>query len=735
MAIFQHGSRSATLSRSTNETVYGDAPAPKYWAFISYSHRDDRIAKALQRAIETYTLPARIVGPPSAAGDVPRQLKPIFRDRDELQAGTDLKTIVREALAQSRFLIVVCSPDSARSPWVNQEILEFKKLHGESRVLAVIARGEPFASRLPGREAEECFPQALRAELTSSGFADGPALEPIAADFRPQGDGWRRGTLKLIAGMVGVGADELLRRDAKRRMRQLALLSAASLAGMTAMTVLAVSAVRARNETQQQHAQGEALIEFMLGDLRKKLAPVGRLDVLDGVGEKALAYYGQQDAGRLDADALGRRSRALHLIGEMRDQRGQLEVADTAFRAAAETTAQLLRREPNDPKRIYDHAQSVYWVGYLTWRRGEAAAAEQSFHRYIKLADRLVQLDAGKPDWQAETAYARVNLGVVYSATGRIDEALDNFGQARATWQRLLEVQPARAMDLTNCIGWIAKAHEARGDFARALEMQQEKIRVLERLPDAPTNQLVKRHLRTIYGEMAVLELALGHGAAARDWINAGIESARALVAVDSQNKTWLEQLYLAQTILAETQLATGDRAGARATSIALSAGMTKLLAADPKMATSNLVNLRARVLILAAQVCRNEARPALIEELNDFLVKVRQVMTADRALTKNRDFNVGQAEEKLGLLLAREGRAAEAAEHWRAVVTRMQVYDQPGNLPMVTLLAIAHARLGDFAPARALAQRIESSTFRHPAYAELVQLITDGAGLPATKP
>jgi len=72
---------------------------------------------------------------------------------------------VREALAQSRYLIVVCSPDAASSPWVNQEIIEFKKLHGESRVLAVIARGKPFASRLPGYEAEECFPEALRAAL------------------------------------------------------------------------------------------------------------------------------------------------------------------------------------------------------------------------------------------------------------------------------------------------------------------------------------------------------------------------------------------------------------------------------------------------------------------------------------------------------------------------------------------------------------------------------------------
>ena len=93
------------------------AATPKYWAFISYSHRDEQVATALQRAIETYRVPRRLVDNRTAFGEVPSRVKPIFRDRDELCASTDLKALVREALAQSRYLIVVCSPDSARSAW------------------------------------------------------------------------------------------------------------------------------------------------------------------------------------------------------------------------------------------------------------------------------------------------------------------------------------------------------------------------------------------------------------------------------------------------------------------------------------------------------------------------------------------------------------------------------------------------------------------------------------------
>ena len=128
----------------------------RYWAFISYSHADSRIAARLERMLESYSLPRQIVGRPTPLGPVPPRLKPVFRDRSGMRAGSDLLASVRDALLGSRYLIVVCSPEAVRSRWVNQEILEFKRLHGDERVLPVIAAGEPFAARTAAREAEEC---------------------------------------------------------------------------------------------------------------------------------------------------------------------------------------------------------------------------------------------------------------------------------------------------------------------------------------------------------------------------------------------------------------------------------------------------------------------------------------------------------------------------------------------------------------------------------------------------
>ena len=111
----------------------------KYWAFISYNHRDAKIAATLQRMLETYRVPQRLVGTRTTVGEVPARLKPVFRDRDELQASTDLRAVVLEALAQSRYLIVICSPDSARSEWVTREIIE---------LTAMLTRRSAFGNQL-----------------------------------------------------------------------------------------------------------------------------------------------------------------------------------------------------------------------------------------------------------------------------------------------------------------------------------------------------------------------------------------------------------------------------------------------------------------------------------------------------------------------------------------------------------------------------------------------------------
>src|SRR5205085_12518661 len=127
----------------------------RYWAFISYSSKDTDQAVWLHRRLENFRVPRALVGRPGRDRSIPRSLFPIFRDRDELPMSADLGSTINDALRASCYLIVLCSPDSATSRWVDEEVRYFKSIGREDRILAVILRGEPNASDDSARAAEE----------------------------------------------------------------------------------------------------------------------------------------------------------------------------------------------------------------------------------------------------------------------------------------------------------------------------------------------------------------------------------------------------------------------------------------------------------------------------------------------------------------------------------------------------------------------------------------------------
>jgi tetratricopeptide (TPR) repeat protein len=230
----------------------------KYRAFISYSHRDARWADWLHKSLESYRIPKQLVGTSTALGVLPKRLSPVFRDREELPSATDLGALLTDALQKSATQIVICSPQAAQSRWVNEEILAFKRLGREHLIFCLIVGGEPNASDLPGREAEECFPPALRFRLGDDGNLGTVRTEPIAADARPGKDGKPNAKLKLIAGLLGVGFDSLRRREQQRRNRRLVLVASGAMGGMVLTTGLAAYALIQRSAAQRQTARAEA---------------------------------------------------------------------------------------------------------------------------------------------------------------------------------------------------------------------------------------------------------------------------------------------------------------------------------------------------------------------------------------------------------------------------------------------------------------------------------------------
>src|SRR5580658_861351 len=150
----------------------------RFAAFISYRHvePDRRWAKWLHTQVETYRVPKHLQRERGLRARVGR----IFRDEEELPASANLSAELEAALQQSRFLIVVCSPRTPASQWVNQEVLRFRELGRHDRVLALLIEGEP----------ADAFPQSLReirrtvVDTQSLPREQVEDVEPLAADVR-----------------------------------------------------------------------------------------------------------------------------------------------------------------------------------------------------------------------------------------------------------------------------------------------------------------------------------------------------------------------------------------------------------------------------------------------------------------------------------------------------------------------------------------------------------------------
>lgn len=255
-----------------------DGPPPpfRYWAFISYSQQDKKWSHWLHRRLESYRPPRQLhIDGLEGTGSV--RLAPVFLDREELATSASLGESVRQALTQSMYLVVVCSPRAVRSRWVDQEIRTFQQLGRGDRILCFIVDGQPNADSSGAAELE-CLPEALR---RPAALAVGSANreEPLAADCRASRDGRTKAFFKLAAAILQAPFDLLWNRE-RRRQRQRRL----QLAGVVSAVLLIVAALAVSWFMQRQIA---------LLNLQQREQQTIREQLLNGDGAGAVALLGK----------------------------------------------------------------------------------------------------------------------------------------------------------------------------------------------------------------------------------------------------------------------------------------------------------------------------------------------------------------------------------------------------------------------------------------------------------
>ena len=688
-----------------------------YRAFITYSNADTKAAAWLQKSLESFRVPSRLVGKETAGGVISRRIGKLFRDREELTAGDDLSERLNEALATSEFLIVVCSPAARKSRWVDLEIREFKKTHSDSKILCIIVDGEPFTGDTPDLEHLECFPRALEYLACDSGEA--VAREPIAADLRNGGDGKRLVKLKLVSGFLAIKLDELIQRDGHRRQRNLLIATLASAVGMLAFAFISFLAIEARNSEELRRAEAEDLIEFMLSDLRERLDAVGRLDVLDAVGKKAVEYYSNVDIAEHSESSLGRRARAFLLLGEVDDLLGNLDSARSAFDEAFQSTAELLARSPDDGEQIYNHAQSLFWVGYLEWRLGNHSNAVTSFQMYQSMADQLTQLDPDNVDWVIESGSASLNLGVYTLETGSALDAIPFFEKARMVYEHAMALAPDNieiSWLVAQSNAYLADANLSARNLDIARDYRSREILMYDEiLARDPNNQDINLSLLTSHQARGRIFMQLGAVSDAVQDSRRAQEVGEELLAIDPENTLVIFELAGAYFRLAES-LYFADPSRESISLIERAENMVlRLIERDENVLEWNMLYYSIQIQKNVLGVDANDS-DVKIANLNRLQEEVNMLDVASSEVLEVQEF-APLIHFYLGQAYSAADRNDEAARQMQMVVENLIATKDEQSPRMIAILSLASSFIGDDELSAELAAELEAINYSHPGF------------------
>ncbi len=263
----------------------------KYDAFISYRHTelDKYVAEKIHKYLEEFKLPKNIK---NKKGIKKTRIERVFRDKEELTITNNLEDPIIQALKESEYLIVICSPRFKESVWCRKEIETFIKFHGRNRILTVLIEGEP----------EESFPGELlfEEEVVKENGVDvihRKNVEPLAADIRAKTKRQMCALLKtellrVIAPIFGLEYDDLRQRHRERKIKRImtATISAAALGIAVGVAGVASALIinEQNNEIKKQNDEITVQKEFIENQNEKLL-----LNQSENLANMSLQYLEQ----------------------------------------------------------------------------------------------------------------------------------------------------------------------------------------------------------------------------------------------------------------------------------------------------------------------------------------------------------------------------------------------------------------------------------------------------------
>ena len=288
------------------------------------------------------------------------------------------------------------------------------------------------------------------------------------------------------------------------------------------------AALMARDDAQRRRGQAEGLIEFMVGDLRNKLTPVGRLEILDEVGKKALEYFASVPAASLTEEELFRRSQALHQVGQVLQARRDNAGAQKAYEESLAQAEEVVRRRPDNGEWQLGLGTSHFYLGDLKMRAGDLDAALAHFRAYQQIAEKLVATDPSNATYRLEQSYGHSNVAAIYQRQGNLQGAREQLQAVVRLQDELARQRPddqPLQTSRANSFNRLGIVEELAGDLAAADRSFRQAVELQEQLlQKSPRDMGLKRRREVSLIYRGLVLRALGDRERSRANAQCGID-------------------------------------------------------------------------------------------------------------------------------------------------------------------------------------------------------------------
>jgi serine/threonine protein kinase len=351
---------------------------------------------------------------------------------------------------------------------------------------------------------------------------------------------------------------ENLERLARRPARRIRIAFAAAAAALALFGVIRYTidlrharsaAVIARADAEARRERANELVALLIDDLQPRLESVGRLDILDSVDAKALAYFASIEPDQVSPREVAVNVQALTQLGATQFTRVNVPASLKTLRQAVRTIDAAVKRQPDDERLLFAAAYAHGGLSRALLWSGDTSGSMDQARSYALFSAELVRRKPDDLRYLRSDAQAHGSISSLLDRTERIADGLREAEVAIAIKRRMLKIDDSdeTRLDLTTTVHKAGLALFKLGRFDDAEAAFDEVRNILDSVSARnPSDKVALEKSAAWYREMAMLALARGDVGAAARHCDAYLSASEQLTSYDAANLDWQQHLGIA---------------------------------------------------------------------------------------------------------------------------------------------------------------------------------------------